>query len=266
MTARGGSAGRDGAIRFGTSGWRGVLGDEFTLARARAVVRGVARLLRERGEPARVVLSADARPGGARLVREAAAVLASEDVRVERATGVTATPVLARAVARRRAGAGITFTASHNPVAYQGLKVFASSGSVLDVGPTRRLERLANRALGEAAPARRRGSGAPGRAVDLVPEYRAALLGRLDREAFARSRPRVLYDALHGAGAGVLDGLLAEAGARVAGRRLARDARFGGAGPDPVPARLGDLARAVAASRGARVGLATDGDADRYAA
>jgi len=257
---------RAGAIRFGTSGWRGIVGEEFTLPRVRAVVRGLARLLRERGEPSRVLLGSDARPGGARLVAEAALVLAAEGLRVERATGVTATPVLARAVARRRHGAGVQFTASHNPAAYHGLKVIASNGSVLGPGPTRRLERLANRALREPPSLPRTAAATPGRALDLVPEYRAALLARLDREAFARARPRIGYDAMHGAGAGVLDALLTELGARVAGYRCGRDARFGGASPDPVPERLGGLADAVAAARGVRLGLATDGDADRYAA
>jgi len=266
MTDRTAKPAAAGTIRFGTSGWRGVIGEEFTLPRARAVARGLARLLLESGEPARVLLGSDARPGGARLCRETASLLVAEGVRVERAEGVVPTPVLARAVAKRRHGAGVIFTASHNPVAYQGLKVFASSGAVLEPAPTRRLEQLANRALGEPEPEPSGTPAAAGREVDLVPEYRAALLQRLDLDAFARVRPRVVFDAMHGAGAGVLDRVLADAGARVAGRRLGRDARFGGAGPDPVPERLADLAHAVGAARGPCLGLATDGDADRYAA
>jgi len=256
-----------GPIRFGTSGWRGIVGDVFTLPRARAVVRAVARRVRATGGPDRVLVGHDTRPGGDRLVREAAAVLASEGLRVERARGATPTPVLARAVERRGAGAGIVFTASHNPPAYHGLKVVAPTGGALAPEPTRRVERLANRLVaaelraGTAAAAAR-----AGREVDLLPEYREALVGFLDGDAFRRRRPRVYYDALHGAGAGVLDRVLAEAGARVEGRRLVRDARFAGRGPDPRPARLEALAREVRDGRGLRLGLATDGDADRLAA
>jgi phosphomannomutase len=64
----------------------------------------------------------------------------------------------------------------------------------------------------------------------------------------------------------VLDRVLADAGARVALRGGEPDAWFGGRPPDPVPARLGGLARTVRAGRGLRLGLATDGDADRFAA
>ena len=61
--------------------------------------------------------------------------------------------------------------------------------------------------------------GSPPRPTDLCRVYRAELLRRLDAEAIARARPRVYYDAMHGAGAGLLDELLARAGARVQVRR-----------------------------------------------
>ncbi|MBW2316091.1 MAG: hypothetical protein JRH10_18125 [Deltaproteobacteria bacterium] len=258
-------------IRFGTSGWRGVIGEEFTLPRARAVVRGVARWLKETRQPLRVLVAHDSRPGGARLSSESSALLASEGVRVERVPGVTPTPVLARAVTGRRHGAGLIFTASHNPASYQGLKVLAATGGVLERAPTRRLEQLANGALreGELERAGERARGRPGarvEPVDLLPEYRAALHQRLDCGGSARRPVRVYYDAMHGAGAGVLDRVLEDSGARVRGSRLGRDARFAGVGPDPVAAKLGDLGRAVAGGRGLRLGIATDGDADRYAA
>jgi phosphomannomutase len=268
---RRGSAGRRAAgapTRFGTSGWRGVVGDEFTLPRARAVARAVARWLRESGGTARALVAHDTRPGGGRLAREASEVLASEGVRVERVRGVTPTPVATRAVAARGLGAGLVFTASHNPPAYHGLKVVGPRGSALAPEPVARVEALANGILaaegGEREAAGRRGGGV--REVALVSEYLEALAARIDRDAFQRRRPFVHYDALHGAGAGVLDRALREAGARVDGRHLAPDARFGGAGPDPVPARLRCFARRVARARGLRLGLATDGDADRLAA
>jgi phosphomannomutase len=274
MTAgRRGSAGRRAAgapIRFGTSGWRGVVGEEFTLPRACAVVRAVARWLREGDGPARALVAHDTRPGGTRLVREAGAVLASEGVRVERVRGATPTPVVTRAVPGRGLGAGLVFTASHNPPAYHGLKVIGPRGSALGPEAVTRVEALANAILaaeaedGAAVPGRR--SGGAVRDVALVPEYLESLRARLDRDAFQRRRPYVHYDALHGAGAGVLDRALREAGARVEGRHLLPDARFGGVGPDPVPSRLRRFARRVGGARGLRLGLATDGDADRLTA
>lgn len=252
-------------IRFGTSGWRGVLGSEITLPRVAAVVRAVARWLEESGLPRSVLVAHDSRPGGERLTATARAELVARGVTVVLAAGAVPTPVAARAVTEGGFGAGLMFTASHNPPAYHGLKVIGPRGSGLEKRATRRLERLAGEALAAAeGPAGRR--RAPVRCADLVEDYLSALAGLLDVQAIARARPLVHYDAMHGVGAGVLDRFLRDAGARLVTHRARRDARFAGLGPDPVDGRLATLSRAVRGARGLRLGLATDGDADRYAA
>jgi phosphomannomutase len=102
--------------------------------------------------------------------------------------------------------------------------------------------------------------------VDLCGPYLEELLGQLDRSCLQRSGMRVFYDALHGTGAGVLDEALRRCGLAVEVRRGDRDPYFGGSSPDPVPERLTSLAREVRGAKGRRLGLATDGDADRFAA
>jgi phosphomannomutase len=250
------------AIRFGTSGWRGVLGEEFTFERARALVRAVADHVRDAAAGTRVVVAHDTRFLGDRLAAEAAAVLRAGGLQPLQARGPLPTPVACFAVRRRRAALGLVFTASHNPPEYQGLKVIAPWGGAAPGDLTRSLERRAATILAAGAPPRQE---APARAVDFVAPYLEALIARLDPAALRRARVRVVYDALHGAGAGVLDRVLERAGARVELRRAAPDPAFGGGPPDPVPARLGDLALAVRSGRGLRLGVATDGDADRFA-
>ncbi len=88
----------------------------------------------------------------------------------------------------------------------------------------------------------------------------------IERAPIARARLSVVYDAMHGAGAPVLTCALERLGARVTLLRGEPDPRFGGTAPDPAPERLRDLARSVRRGRGLRIGLATDGDADRFAA
>jgi phosphomannomutase len=102
--------------------------------------------------------------------------------------------------------------------------------------------------------------------VDLTGPYLEHLLGHLDRSRLRRSGIRVLYDALHGAAAGVLDEALRRCGVAVDVRRGDPDPGFGGQSPDPVPERLGSLAREIRKGKGLRLGLATDGDGDRFAA
>lgn len=254
--------GAPAAIRFGTSGWRGILGDDFTLSGVRLVVAAVAERVAATRPGARVVVGHDRRFLGPRLAETAARVLAGAGLRPVRARGAVPTPVLAHGVRRLRAAAGIMFTASHNPPDYQGLKLFGPAGAGAEMDETRALEQriaaLREEAAPEEAPPR-------GRPVDLVAPYLGALLGALDRRALRSARLAVTYDAMHGAGAGVLDVALERAGVRVVRLRHGWDPGFGGEAPDPLPARLAALRRAVRAGRGLRMGLATDGDGDRLA-
>jgi phosphoglucomutase len=250
-------------IRFGTSGWRGILADDFSFAGARAVSAAVARWARESGPRPRVVVAHDTRFLGERLASAAAGVLTAAGVRPIRASGPVPTPVASFAVRQRRAAAGIIFTASHNPPEYHGLKVVAPWGGGPTDEITGRLEVWASEVLASGPPPETepRGGG-----VDLCGPYLEQLIGQLDVSCLRRSGIHLFYDALHGTGAGVLDEALRRCGLMVELRRGDRDAFFGGESPDPVPERLVSLGREVGRAKGLRLGLATDGDADRFGA
>ena len=254
-----GSRGSDPPIRLGTSGWRGVYGEEFTLPRLRAALRGAASWFAAAGG-GEVVVAHDTRFLAEDLAALAALALAAEGLAVVSARGPTATPVVARAVRRRSAAGALVLTASHNPPEYHGLKVLGPEGGCIGDRDARVLERAIARA--DSGPL----SGTPPRATDLCRAYRSDLLRRLDTEAIARASPRVFYDAMHGAGAGLLDEVLKRAGARVEVLRREPDPRFGGHAPDPRPEFLRGLAAALRAARGLALGIASDGDADRFAA
>jgi phosphoglucomutase len=248
-------------IRFGTSGWRGILADEFSFAGARAVSAAVARWVSESGPTPRVVVAHDTRFLGARFASVAARVLAAAGVRPIRGSAPLPTPVASFAVRQRRAAAGIIFTASHNPPEYQGLKIVAPWGGGATHEITGKLEAWAAEILVSGPPPETEPRGRP---VDLSGPYLDALLGQLDRSCLRRSGMRVFYDALHGAGAGFLDEALRRCGLDVELRRCDRDPCFGGESPDPTPERLGSLAREVRRGKGLRLGIATDGDSDRF--
>jgi phosphomannomutase len=254
----------DQPILFGTSGWRGVLAEDFTVERARAAVTGVARWLRECAVARPILVAHDRRFMGEHFARLAATVLNAEGIRPILVEGAVATPVVSHGVVRARAGGALVFTASHNPPAYQGLKVLDASGGGPLSEATRRIEALAAEALWEGRAGPALGLAKP-RALDLVTPYLADLLCQIDRAALRRSGLSVVYDALHGTGAGVLDGALRRCGVQVLTLHGDTDPTFGGFAPDPVPERLRELARAVRTGSGLRIGLATDGDADRLA-
>ncbi|HME72624.1 MAG TPA: phosphoglucomutase/phosphomannomutase family protein [Myxococcota bacterium] len=252
-------------ILFGTSGWRGVLAEDFTVERARAAVTGVARWLSEGGIARPVFVAHDRRFLGEHFALLAAAVLHAEGIRPILVEGAVATPVVSHGVVRARAGGALVFTASHNPAAYQGLKVLGASGGGLMSEATRRIEVLAADALEEGREAPALVRLAKPRAVDLVAPYLADLLCQIDRTALRRSGLSVVFDALHGTGAGVLDVALRRCGVSVLTLHGDTDPTFGGFAPDPLPERLRALARAARMGSGLRIGLATDGDADRLA-
>jgi phosphoglucomutase len=251
---------RDAApIRFGTSGWRGTLGDEITAPRTRALAKAVAAWAAEqqRGRP-RLLVAHDTRFLGATLARIAQGTLARHGATALGVASPTPTPVVAHAVREGRADGAWIVTASHNRPSDQGVKLIAKWGGGVTAEQARRIEALACAAL--ARPPAARPTPDPAPPLDLVPPYLETLVELLDR-----GRGRVVYDALHGAGAGVCDRALRAMGVSVELRNGAQRPRFGGRAPDPTRERLADLARAVRRTRGALLGLATDGDADRFA-
>jgi phosphomannomutase len=253
-------------IRFGTGGWRGVLGGEFTFERARALAGAVADLAAERRPGAPVLVGHDTRFLADRAAREVADALAAAGARVVLARGPVPTPAACRAVWRSGCAAAVVVTASHNPPEYLGLKVIGPDGACAGGADVARLERDAADRLAGACPPPPPAEAPPRHgSLPVAAPYRRDLARLLDRDAFRRAPLRVVYDAFHGAGAGVLDGALTQAGVAVALRRGEPDPRFGGTVPDPVPERLGALRAAVRALRGRGLGLATDGDADRLA-
>lgn len=235
-----------------------MLGEDFTLSRLRAVVRGVGAWFIERGG-GEVVVAHDTRFQADRMADMVALLLRESGLRVALSRVAVPTPCAVRAVVRRGSAGAVVLTASHNGPEYQGLKVFGPEGGI-DAAEARRIETLAARsAIG--APA---GAFEGGR-CDLRGSYVRELSGVLDRDRVADSRPRVTYDAMHGAGAGVLDAVLTGLGARVEVIHGARDPEFGGRAPDPTSGSLRELRGAVRRARGTELAVATDGDADRFA-
>jgi phosphoglucomutase len=227
-------------IRFGTSGWRGLLGEEVTAPRVRALAAAIGAWACEARRAARILIGHDTRFLGSALVEEMVPALEAAGARVLRAASPVPTPVLAHAARNGRADLAVVVTASHNRPADETRAAAA-------------LARGVPRTIATASGAR----------SDCVAPYLDALRERIALPS--RVRATLFYDALHGTGAGVCDRALASLGARVVMLRAEHAPRFGGRAPDPSPANLGALAVAVRAARGVRLGLATDGDADRFA-
>src|SRR3989442_1546691 len=132
-----------GVIRFGTSGWRAVIAEEFTLAN---VPRGAAAIaphpVQTGDAPKGGFVGHDTRLLSGRLPRRAAAVLAGRGVPVALSPAPIPTPAVAFAIVSGRRAGGITVTASHNPPEYNGLKFSTGDGAPALPGTTRVIETL----------------------------------------------------------------------------------------------------------------------------
>ncbi|MFC4989236.1 MULTISPECIES: phosphoglucosamine mutase [Saliphagus] len=239
---------------FGSSGTRGVAGEEVTPEFAMRVAKAVGTV---RGD-GRVAVGRDTRTSGRMLADAAASGLASVGRDVDR-LGVVPTPGV-QAYAAREGVEALVVTASHNPPRYNGIKLVGSDGIELSVAELERIEETFD--SGEFADAAWDGVGRAEGVEGAGRAYVEDLLGAVDRSRIAGAELTVALDPGHGAGAATTPRFLRELGCRVLTVNGQPDGRFPGRDPEPVPANLGDLSRLVRTSD-ADVGIAHDGDADR---
>ena len=120
-------------IKFGTSGWRAIIADEFTLENARRAVTGIARYVASQPpqttQSAKIIVGRDPRFLGETLVAMAADVLSAHGITPLVIADAAPTPAIAYAVTQAKADGAINFTASHNPPEYQGIKFSTPDGA-----------------------------------------------------------------------------------------------------------------------------------------
>jgi phosphoglucomutase len=254
-------------IKFGTSGWRGILAEDFTFGNARLVCQAIADYLRQEGLTQQgVVIGYDTRFQSEAFAASAAQVLAANGITCHCTTRDCPTPVVSFAVREGKYGGAINITASHNPPEYNGLKFSPATGGPAPSPVTNAIESIIA-ALSPAAVKTMPLAAARdlGLVVDLEPRasYFNHLRTLVDLEILQRSGLKVVVDVLYGTGRDYLDAFLKEAGVQVELLNGYRDAYFGGHRPEPSEEFLQDLSQRLRAS-GADLGLAVDADADRF--
>jgi alpha-D-glucose phosphate-specific phosphoglucomutase len=253
------------AIKFGTSGWRAIVADEFTVANIRLAVAGIAAYVKTLPEPHRVLVGRDPRFLGESFVAEAANVLASAGVTPIVIPEAAPTPAIAHAVRALKTSGSINFTASHNPPEYNGIKYSTPDGAPALPEVTKQVEAAIEKIAGGG------GHDVPSplkkaedfEKADVKPAFLKRIAELVDLKAIAKSGIKVVYDPFWGAGRGYPSDLLREAGVTVETVHDYRDVLFGGHAPEPDDHLLGDAKRKMR-EMGAAMVIATDGDADRF--
>jgi phosphoglucomutase len=247
-------------IKFGTSGWRAIIAQDFTFANVRVATAAIAEHVRARNAKATLIVGHDTRFFAEEFTRTAAEILREYGIRALVCEGATPTPVIAHEILRRKVDGAINFTASHNPAEYQGLKFSGPDGGPALPEVTHDIEARAEK-IGARAPAKP--NDAPFETIDPRDCYLERLAQLVNFKALGDAKLPIVMDALHGCSAGYLDQALTMHGLKVKALRTDRDVLFEGSGPDVSEENLQPLREAVLANKAA-VGLAADGDADRF--
>jgi len=250
-------------IKFGTSGWRAVMAEDFTFANVRRAVTGIARYVASlKPNGARVIVGRDPRFLGETFCSMAAEILSAHGITPLVAAEPAPTPALSYAVIHHHADGAINFTASHNPPEYNGIKFSTPDGCPALPEVTTKIEAEIVAAGSAGSPKSSNGSGKT-EALDPKPDYLTRLRETIDLNAIRKAGLKVVFDPMWGAAREYSDELLRSAGVQVATVHDYRDVLFGGHAPEPDDHLLEPL-RERMRETGAQIGIATDGDADRF--
>ncbi len=247
-------------IKFGTDGWRAIIALDFTVYNVARVAQAQAEWLLQQDNKPVVVVGHDCRFGGELFTETVTKVFCSNGVKVLLAKGYVSTPMISMAVLHLKAHQGTVITASHNPPTYNGYKLKGAHGgpsSPKDIAavealikddviiPTRDLNYWEQQHLLEY--------------VDLEQMYIDYLQQHFDFAALNKSPFKIAYDAMFGSGQNVLRRLLPNAVLL----HCDENPGFHGQAPEPLDRNLQELAKTMATTPELKIGLATDGDADR---
>ena len=260
-------------IKFGTSGWRGLIARDFTFENVRFAAEGISRYLQaELQNPAAaihgrkpiVILGHDTRFLGREFALAVAEVLSAGGLSPLLCQRDAPTPVIAHTIRHRKAIGGINLTASHNPAEYQGLKFSTSNGAPATPEVTKVIEANIARLIADKwqfSVALVGTYACPG--IDPLPAYFKQLRKLIDFATIKRAKMRLAVELMYGTGRGYLDRLLTEAGAKVTTFHNELNPLFGGHHPEPNAEGMSEVS-AFVRQRKAQLGLGLDGDADRF--
>lgn len=253
-------------IKFGTGGWRAVIGDDFTKANIQILAKAMCDKMRKEGvENKPMVIGYDRRFLSKEAMQWAAEVFAAEGIKALLINKSAPTPLIMFYVLRHELPYGMMITASHNPAVYNGVKVFTAGGRDADERQTADIEQhiadLEGAAVTEMDYEEARGKGLIEEIYPLN-EYLDNIIAAVDMNAIREADLRVALDPMYGVSETSLKTILLTARCDVFTIHDRHDTLFGGKLPAPNESTLRPLQTHVL-DMGCDIGLATDGDADR---
>ena len=256
------------AIKFGTDGWRGIIGEDYTFENVRLCAQGTAQFFKRQGLASRgLVVGYDTRFASEDFAAAVAEIIAANGITTYLCDRPAPTPVVSYNVVALDCGGGVVITASHNPARWNGFKYKPDYGGSATAQIVGVLESEIAEAGRSQAVSRMSLADAESKGlleyVDPKPAYLGHIASTVELQAIRQAGLNVVVDSMFGAGAGYFAELLAGGTTTVTELRQGPNPSFPGMSqPEPIANNL-ELLMSSVTGRSADVGLATDGDADR---
>ncbi len=245
------------SIKFGTDGWRAIVGEDFTEDNVRLVTNSIAKYVFETyGIEKPVIVGYDPRNMADTFSKLTADIIAKYGFDVYYSDKVLPTPTLAYCAKNRNACA-VMFTASHNPPEYLGIKFIPDYAGPATQEITDKLMENLGKEFSTNCEAK------PVQYADFSKEYFEHISTLIDFDLIKSLDKNIIFDGLYAASIGYFDKLLADNGIKFQTLHMEHDVNFGGGMPEPKPKFLAELIERVKAQPNS-VGCANDGDSDRF--
>ena len=253
-------------IKFGTGGWRAIIGEDFTKANIQILAKAMADKMKAEGVAEKgLVMGYDRRFLSKETVKWSCEVFAAEGIVCHFVCRSVPTPLVMNHVMKHGYPYGMMVTASHNPSLYNGIKVFTAGGRDADEVQTADIEKYIA-AVDPEKICRMDYDTAlkAGLVEEFYPmnEYIDDVMAKIDMEAIRKAQLRVVLDPMYGVSEKALSTILISGRCDLEVIHQEHDTLFGGKMPAPS-AELLHLLRTNVMDKGYDMGLATDGDADR---
>ena len=244
-------------IKFGTDGWRAVIGEAFTYDNVVRVARAHASLLKERGIN-KVLVGYDWRFMSEHFAKRVYDTFKEEGLEVKLVGSACTTPMVSFGVKYLGYENGVMITASHNPPIYNGYKIKESFGGSATPEFVKEVERRID--YGEVKPPRE----FEAEYQEVRKHYVEKLRSLINLDLLREREFLVVHDSMHGTTSGLLEYILRDTKVSVVNIRKNRDPLFGGNPPEPIE-RYMEITKEKVRALKAGLGVANDGDGDRIA-
>ncbi|RJR18847.1 MAG: phosphomannomutase [Nitrospiraceae bacterium] len=269
-------------VVFGTSGWRGEIGTDYTFNNVRIVASAIIAMFKEGAPPVMeamgvsdyedikkrgVIVGHDNRFLGPAFAREVIGLLQKEGIRTFYA-GEAATPEFSAGIEMLNAACSINLTPSHNPANYGGFKFNPSDGGPAGTEITTKIEEIANRMMKESPvltpvePVHVEKTDLTSLYIKYIAERKTLDIQKI-RDFVEREDCVICIDNVHGATRGRIERIIGKS-LKIKYLRTEDDYLFGGVAPEPSDSNMKDLWKVLKDSKASfKLGVILDPDGDR---